>query len=60
MLSQVFISFMNVTVKILNQLEPPVPVFELVMVRMAITFICCEIYMCVFHNSGVLGRSSTV
>ncbi|KAI6012208.1 hypothetical protein EDC04DRAFT_735753 [Pisolithus marmoratus] len=45
MLSQMFISFMNVTVKILNQLEPPVPVFELLIVRMAITFICCELYM---------------
>ncbi|KAI5986265.1 hypothetical protein EDC04DRAFT_2999665 [Pisolithus marmoratus] len=42
MLSQVFISFMNVTVKVLNQLESPVPVLELVM---AITFVCCEIFM---------------
>ncbi|KAI6144381.1 hypothetical protein BKA82DRAFT_4177462 [Pisolithus tinctorius] len=45
MLSQVFFSFMNVAVKVLNQLDPPVPAFELVIVRMAITFICCEIYM---------------
>lgn len=45
MLSQMFISFMNVTVKVLNQLEPPVPALELILVRMVITFICCEIYM---------------
>ncbi|KAI6001784.1 hypothetical protein EDD15DRAFT_2227487, partial [Pisolithus albus] len=39
MLAQMFASFMNVAIKVLNQLEKPVPALE------AITFICCEIYM---------------
>ncbi|KAI6040676.1 hypothetical protein EDC04DRAFT_1436282 [Pisolithus marmoratus] len=34
MLSQLFVPFMNVTIKVLNQIEPPVPTFELVMVSM--------------------------
>lgn len=45
MLAQLFASFMNATIKVFNQLEPPVPALELVTVSMAITFICCEIYM---------------
>lgn len=45
MLAQMFASFMNAAIKVLNQLEPPVPALELVTISMAITFICCEIYM---------------
>ncbi|KAI0337871.1 DUF6-domain-containing protein [Trametopsis cervina] len=43
--SQAFFSLMNVFVKKLNSLDPPVPAFELIFVRMAITWICCVTYM---------------
>ncbi|KAI0667462.1 hypothetical protein C8Q78DRAFT_1053153 [Trametes maxima] len=43
--SQLFFSLMNVWVKKLNSLDPPVPAFELIFVRMAITWICCISYM---------------
>ncbi|CDO68508.1 hypothetical protein BN946_scf184998.g5 [Trametes cinnabarina] len=43
--SQLFFSLMNVWVKKLNSLDPPVPAFELIWVRMAITWICCITYM---------------
>lgn len=45
MLAQMFASFMNAAIKVLNQIEPSVPALELVTISMAITFICCEIYM---------------
>lgn len=45
MLAQMFASFMNAAIKVLNQLEPAFPALELVTISMAITFICCEIYM---------------
>ncbi|KAI9059468.1 DUF6-domain-containing protein [Trametes sanguinea] len=43
--SQLFFSLMNVWVKKLNSLDPPVPAFELIWVRMSITWICCITYM---------------
>ncbi|KAI0631699.1 DUF6-domain-containing protein [Trametes polyzona] len=43
--SQLFFSLMNVFVKKLNSLDRPVPAFELIFVRMAITWICCITYM---------------
>ncbi|KAI0776960.1 DUF6-domain-containing protein [Trametes elegans] len=43
--SQLFFSLMNVWVKKLNSLDPPVPAFELIFVRMGITWICCITYM---------------
>ncbi|KAF7795896.1 hypothetical protein EIP86_007063 [Pleurotus ostreatoroseus] len=43
--SQCFFSLMNVSVKKLNSVDPPVPAFELIWVRMAITWICCVTYM---------------
>ncbi|KAI0694045.1 EamA-like transporter family-domain-containing protein [Cytidiella melzeri] len=43
--SQAFFSLMNVFVKKLNSLDPPVPPLELILVRMAITWICCITYM---------------
>ncbi|KDR72929.1 hypothetical protein GALMADRAFT_252278 [Galerina marginata CBS 339.88] len=43
--AQAFLSFMNVAVKILNGIDPPVPTLELVAVRMLITYICCMAYM---------------
>ncbi|KAH9895972.1 hypothetical protein C8Q73DRAFT_729352 [Cubamyces lactineus] len=43
--AQLFFSLMNVWVKKLNSLDPPVPAFELIFVRMAITWICCITYM---------------
>ncbi|KAG8711589.1 hypothetical protein FRC09_020517 [Ceratobasidium sp. 395] len=48
--SQFFFSLMNLCVKVLTVLEKPVPTFELVAVRMTITYICCQVYM---HLSGV-------
>ncbi|KAF8810383.1 hypothetical protein BYT27DRAFT_6493655 [Phlegmacium glaucopus] len=43
--SQVFLSLMNVAVKMLNSIDPPVTTLELVAVRMIITYICCITYM---------------
>ncbi|KAF9005109.1 hypothetical protein BDQ17DRAFT_1240680 [Cyathus striatus] len=43
--SQAFLSLMNVAVKVLNGIDPPVSPFELVVVRMGITYICCISYM---------------
>ncbi|KAF8906965.1 EamA-like transporter family-domain-containing protein [Gymnopilus junonius] len=43
--SQALFSFMNVAVKVLNGIDPPVPTLELVAVRMIITYICCMVYM---------------
>ncbi|TFK83248.1 DUF6-domain-containing protein [Polyporus arcularius HHB13444] len=43
--SQFFFSLMNVGVKTLSSLDLPVPAMELILVRMAITWICCVAYM---------------
>lgn len=43
--SQAFFALMNVAVKKLNSLDPPVPALELIFVRMVITYICCMTYM---------------
>ncbi|EJF60876.1 hypothetical protein DICSQDRAFT_137097 [Dichomitus squalens LYAD-421 SS1] len=43
--AQLFFSLMNVGVKQLNSLDPPVPAVELIFVRMAITWVCCVSYM---------------
>ncbi|KAL1942255.1 hypothetical protein VTO73DRAFT_6319 [Trametes versicolor] len=43
--AQLFFSLMNVWVKKLNSLDPPVPAFELIFVRMSITWVCCISYM---------------
>ncbi|KAI0331569.1 DUF6-domain-containing protein [Cubamyces sp. BRFM 1775] len=43
--AQLFFSLMNVWVKKLNSLDPPVPAFELIFVRMSITWVCCITYM---------------
>ncbi|KIM44306.1 hypothetical protein M413DRAFT_378913 [Hebeloma cylindrosporum] len=43
--SQAFFSLVNVAVKKLNGIDPPVPTLELVAVRMAITYVCCMTYM---------------
>ncbi|KAI5119682.1 hypothetical protein M0805_009626 [Coniferiporia weirii] len=43
--SQAFFALMNVAVKKLKSLDPPVPTLELVAVRMGITYICCMSYM---------------
>ncbi|KAI0367898.1 hypothetical protein BV20DRAFT_999743 [Pilatotrama ljubarskyi] len=45
--AQVFFSLMNVWVKKLNSLDTPVPAFELIFVRMAITWLCSIAYMLV-------------
>ncbi|KAF8259028.1 integral membrane protein DUF6 [Lactarius quietus] len=44
--SQVFFSAMNLSVKVLNSLDEPVPTFELILVRMGITTACSVVYMC--------------
>ncbi|KAI0065193.1 DUF6-domain-containing protein [Artomyces pyxidatus] len=43
--SQFFFALMNVAVKLLNNLDSPVPTLELIFVRMAITYICSQLYM---------------
>lgn len=45
--SQFFFASMNLSVKMLNSLEPPVHALEVIIVRMGITLICCVIYMIV-------------
>ncbi|OJA11336.1 hypothetical protein AZE42_04935 [Rhizopogon vesiculosus] len=44
-LSQFFFVSMNLGVKQLNSLDVPMHTLELIAVRMAITFICCVLYM---------------
>ncbi|KAG1748173.1 hypothetical protein EDB19DRAFT_1905225 [Suillus lakei] len=39
--SQFFFASMDISVKMLNSLEPPVHAFEVIIVRMGITLICC-------------------
>ncbi|KAG8813676.1 hypothetical protein FRC17_001464 [Serendipita sp. 399] len=36
---------MNITVKILNSLDPPVPTFEIIIIRMSITYVFSILYM---------------
>jgi hypothetical protein len=43
--SMAFYATMNVAVKTLNSLDPPVPPLELILVRMGITYVCCVSYM---------------
>jgi drug/metabolite transporter (DMT)-like permease len=46
-ISQFFFASMDVSVKLLGSLEPPVHALEIIVIRMGITFVCCEIYMIV-------------
>ncbi|TFK63953.1 drug/metabolite transporter superfamily [Pluteus cervinus] len=43
--AQAFFSLMNVAVKGLNEIDPPVPTMQLIFVRMIITYVCSTIYM---------------
>ncbi|KAF9441674.1 hypothetical protein P691DRAFT_683172 [Macrolepiota fuliginosa MF-IS2] len=43
--SQMFFSLMNLAVKKLNSIDPPVSALELIVVRMGITYICSITYM---------------
>ncbi|KAJ3747844.1 integral membrane protein DUF6 [Lentinula detonsa] len=43
--SQAFLALVNVAVKKLNTIDPPVPTFELIFIRMAITYLFSVIYM---------------
>jgi hypothetical protein len=43
--SQFFFSLMNLAVKKLNSVDPPVPALELIFIRMTITWMCCITYM---------------
>ncbi|KAI9450018.1 hypothetical protein BJY52DRAFT_1419736 [Lactarius psammicola] len=43
--SQIFLTVMNMSVKLLNNLDEPVPTLELLLVRMAITYVCSVAYM---------------
>ncbi|KAG5640858.1 hypothetical protein DXG03_006810 [Asterophora parasitica] len=45
MAAQAFFASMNVAVKKLNSIDPPVSTFELIAVRMAITYVCSMVYM---------------
>ncbi|KAG1824671.1 drug/metabolite transporter superfamily [Suillus subaureus] len=45
--SQFFFASMDISVKLLNGLEPPVHTLQIIVIRMGITFVCCEIYMTV-------------
>ncbi|OJA11334.1 hypothetical protein AZE42_04936 [Rhizopogon vesiculosus] len=43
--AQFFYACTSISVKMLNSLDPPVHVLEIIAVRTGITFICCVIYM---------------
>lgn len=43
--SQFFFASMDISVKMLNALEPPIHALQIIVIRMGITLICCEIYM---------------
>lgn len=45
--SQFFFASMDISVKSLNSLENPVHALQIIVIRMGITFVCCEIYMIV-------------
>ncbi|KAF9242857.1 hypothetical protein BU15DRAFT_72508 [Melanogaster broomeanus] len=45
LLSQLFNSLMNFSVKVLNRLDKPVPAVEIIAIRMIITYIFCMLYM---------------
>ncbi|TFK25310.1 hypothetical protein FA15DRAFT_703853 [Coprinopsis marcescibilis] len=45
--AQIFFSLMNVTVKRLNGMDPPVSALELVAVRMSVQYLCCIVYILV-------------
>jgi len=45
--SQVFVTLMNLSVKILNTIDPPITALELITIRAIITYICCVTYMIV-------------
>ncbi|KAG0704050.1 hypothetical protein DFH29DRAFT_873999 [Suillus ampliporus] len=47
--SQFFFACMNISVKMLNSLEPPVHALEVIVVRMGITLIGCVIYMIIMR-----------
>jgi hypothetical protein len=44
-MSQAFFAFMNVSVKFLNGLEPPVPPLELIVIRMVSSFYCGNFFL---------------
>ncbi|KAG0704047.1 drug/metabolite transporter superfamily [Suillus ampliporus] len=43
--SQFFFASMDISVKMLNTVDPPVHALEIIVIRMAITFKCCVVYM---------------
>lgn len=43
--SQLFLALVNVAVKKLNTIDPPVPVFELILIRQGVTYAFSMIYM---------------
>ncbi|KAG8826519.1 hypothetical protein FRC19_008771, partial [Serendipita sp. 401] len=43
--SQLSGTCMNITVKILNELDPPIPTFEIIFIRMSITYVFSILYM---------------
>ncbi|KAL5522116.1 hypothetical protein ACEPAF_1973 [Sanghuangporus sanghuang] len=43
--AQAFFAFMDLTVKLLNEIDPPVPTLELIDVRMGVTYLFCVAYM---------------
>ncbi|KAG1861846.1 drug/metabolite transporter superfamily [Suillus tomentosus] len=43
--SQFLFASMDISVKLLNGLDPPVHALQIIVIRMGITLICCEIYM---------------
>ncbi|KAG0706474.1 hypothetical protein DFH29DRAFT_845909 [Suillus ampliporus] len=47
--AQFFFASMTISVKMLNNLESPVHAFQIIIVRMGITFICSEIYMIIMR-----------
>ncbi|KAG2343651.1 drug/metabolite transporter superfamily [Suillus weaverae] len=47
--AQLFSACMYVSVKILNSLETPVHALQVIIIRMAVTFMCCVIYMIIMR-----------
>ncbi|KAK7047456.1 hypothetical protein VNI00_006687 [Paramarasmius palmivorus] len=39
---------MDVAVKKANQIDPSIPILELILIRMVVTYMCCMVYM--YHN----------
>ncbi|KZV77770.1 DUF6-domain-containing protein [Peniophora sp. CONT] len=44
-LAQLFFAFVNVSIKVLKEIDTPIATLQVVLVRMSVTYVCCLIFM---------------